>query len=125
MPYLWTVVKRVWMAQQLRLSATRTERLEDLDIEELESLPAVRVEPEIQMALEREDFLLELKAKLGPLSLEESALVELRLEGHSFDEIAARLGEDVKRTRFRWAKFIARQRYRLSRAKAKARAAGR
>src|SRR5713226_4886396 len=43
LPYLWTVVKNVWTAQQVRLSRTRTDYLEDLDIEELESLPAVQV----------------------------------------------------------------------------------
>lgn len=113
LPYLWTIVKNVWTAQQVRLSTTRTDYLDDLDIEELESLPAVQVEPEILAILEKEDFLLGLKMKLGPISLEEKALVELRLEGYSLEEIAVLLGEDVQRTKFRWYKFTARQRHRF------------
>lgn len=124
-PYLWTIVKRVWTAQQVRLSTTRTVRLEDLDADEIERIPAVRVEPDIQMVLEKEDFLLELRMTLGPLSLDEKALLDLFLEGLSLDEIATTLGEDVKRTRFRWYKFIARQRYRLSKQQARAQTANR
>jgi RNA polymerase sigma factor (sigma-70 family) len=124
-PYLWTVVKRVWTAQQVRLSTTRTEHLEDLDAEEIERIPAVRVEPDIQMVLEKEAFQLELRMTLGPMSLEEKALVDLFLKGFSLDEIASTLGEDVKRTRFRWYKFIARQRYRLSKQQARAQTASR
>ena len=113
LPYLWTVVKNVWSAQQVLLSRTRTDYLEDLDIEELESLPAVQVEPEILAILEKEEFLLGLQMKLGPISLEEKALIELRLEGYSLEEIAAHLGEDVRRTKFRWYNFTARQRHRF------------
>lgn len=113
LPYLWTVVKNVWTAQQGRLSTTRTDSLEDLDIEELESLPAFQVEPEILAILQKEDFLLGLQMRLGPISLEEQEMIELRLEGYSLEEIAEQLGEDVRRTQFRWYKFTARQRHRF------------
>lgn len=117
MSYLWTAVKRVWIAQHVLLSRANTDYLEDMEIDELESIAAVRVEPEIQAILEKQEFLVELKMKLGPLSLEEKALIELRLEGHSLEEIAATLGEDIQRTRFRWYRFVARQRYRLAKEK--------
>lgn len=113
LPYLWTVVRNVWNVQQGRLSTARTAYLEDLDIEELESLPAVQVEPEILAILQKEDFLLGLQMKLGPISLEEQEMLELRLEGYSLEEIAEQLGEDVRRTQFRWYNFTARQRHRF------------
>ena len=113
LPYLWTVVKNVWTAQQGRLSTARTDNLEDLDIEELESLPAVQVEPEVLAIFKKEDFLLGLQMKLGPISLEEKEMIELRLEGYSLNEIAEQLGEDIRRTTFRWYNFTARQRHRF------------
>jgi DNA-directed RNA polymerase specialized sigma24 family protein len=116
--YLWTIVRRVWVAEQTRPGAAFTDRLDDLKLDEIEKLPSVRVEPEILSLLERKDFLLELKIKLGPLSLAETTMIELRLDSFSLDEIATVLDEDVEVTRFRWYKFIARQRYRLNKAKA-------
>ena len=112
--YLWTTVKRVWSAQQVRLSTARTEHLEDMAAEEIESMAAVQVVPEIQTFLQDEAALIAFRLKLGPLSMAESTLVELRRQGYKFEEIAKLLGENVKLTRFRWQKFIARQRKRLT-----------
>ena len=125
LPYLWTVIRRVWAAQHAHPSTAMTDRLDDLDIESLESLQYTRVEPEVLEVLEKEDFIRELKLRLGPLTLEEVNLLELRLENYSWEEIASRLGEDANCSRFRWYKFIARQRYRLAREKAKSQASGR
>ena len=118
--YLWTVVRRVWTAEQISPTNARTDHLEDFSLKELETIASVRVEPEILSVLERNDFLLELKTKLGPISLEENTLIQLRLDGFSLEEIAEALDEDVKRTRFRWYKFIQRQRYRLRKDKERA-----
>jgi RNA polymerase sigma factor (sigma-70 family) len=117
--YLWTAVRRVWSAQQARLNASLTDRLEDMSDESLEGLAALRVEPEVLGELAKEDSLRELRVKLGPLSLQEETMVKRRLEGYSLQEIAAEFGEDVKRTRFRWYRFTARQRNRLNRGKPK------
>jgi RNA polymerase sigma factor (sigma-70 family) len=122
--YLWTIIRRVWIAQQIRPAAAQTDRLEDFRRTEIERLASVRVEPEVLAVLNRQDFLLELKMKLGPMSLEEKALMELFLEGNSLNEIAEILGEDVKRVRFRWYRFIARQRYRLRKEERRAMAVG-
>lgn len=117
--YLWTAVRRVWSAQQARLNTSRTDRLEDMSEESLESLAALRVEPEVLGELAKEASLRELRVKLGPLSLQEATLVSRWLEGYSFQEIAAELGEDVKRTRFRWYRFINRQRFRVNKGQPK------
>jgi len=118
--YLWTVVRRVWTDEQVRPTTAQTDHLEDFSRAELDRLKSARVDPEVLSVLERNDFLVELKMKLGPISLEENTLLELFVEGNSLAEIAEVLGEDVKRVRFRWYKFIARQRYRLRREKARA-----
>jgi len=122
--YLWTVVKRVWAAQNAHSSRTKTDSLDALDTETLESLSSIQVEPEVQAILEREALRDELRLKLGPLTLEEQSLLNLYLEDYSWTEIASMLGEDEKLTRFRWYKFIARQRYRLAKGKAKTQASG-
>lgn len=111
--YLWTTVKRVWTSQQVRLSTSRTQHLEDMNIDEIESLAAVQIAPEIQTFLEQEEIRTQFRLRLGPLSLREETLVELRRQGYSFEEIAAQLKEDVKFTRFGWYKLIARQRRRI------------
>lgn len=112
--YLWTTVKRVWSAQQVRLSNTRTQHLEDMDVDAIERLDAVRVEPEVLRLLDNEATLLAFRMKLGPLTLAEQTLVELRRDGYSFEQIADQFGESVSRTRFRWYRFIARQRKRTN-----------
>lgn len=112
--YWWTTIKRVWLDQQTGLSVSNTDYLEDMSPEAVENLAAVRVEPEVIKNLEREESWRAMRLKLGPLTLTEQKLVRGRLEGYSFEEIAAQLGEDVKRTRFRWYKLRARQRCRMS-----------
>jgi DNA-directed RNA polymerase specialized sigma24 family protein len=124
LPYLWTVVKRVWATQNAHSSRAKTDSLDALDTETLESLSSIQVEPEVQAVLEREALRDELRLKLGPLTLEEQSLLELYLEDYSWAEIASTFGEDEKLTRFRWYKFIARQRYRLAKGKAKTQASG-
>ncbi len=106
--YLWTAVKRVWGAQQVRLSATNTEHLEDLTSDQIE---AIRVDPEIQRVLESKA---EFRRMLGPISLEEERVVKLRLEGYKFEEVAEVMNETPELIRYRWNNFIRRQRSRLT-----------
>jgi DNA-directed RNA polymerase specialized sigma24 family protein len=68
--------------------------------------------------LKREDSQRELRIKLGPLSLQEETLLTRYLEGYSLAEIATELDEDVKRTRFRFYRLVARQRYRFNKGNA-------
>ena len=116
--YWWTTVKRVWVTQQARPEVAKTASLDEMEPETVDSLPAVQVEPEIIKKLEAVTARKELRIKLGPLSLEERTLIQGRLEGYSFGEIAEQLGENVKLTRFRWHKLKARQRYRANKLKA-------
>jgi RNA polymerase sigma factor (sigma-70 family) len=116
--YWWTAVKRVWAAQQDRLEISRTDHLEDMSAANLESLPSLRVDPEVLGELKREESQRDLRLKLGPLSLQEETLLTRYLEGYSLAEIATELNEDVKRTRFRWYRLVARQRYRFNKANA-------
>lgn len=111
--YLWTTVKRVWASQQVRLRTSRTQHLEDMNTDEIESLAAVQIAPEILTLLDQEEIRNQFRLRLGPLSLREETLVDLRRQEYSFEEIAAQLNEDVKFTRFRWNKLIARQRRRI------------
>jgi hypothetical protein len=39
-------------------------------------------------------------------------MVDFYLKGYSWSEMAEERGEDVKQVRFRWYRFVARQRYR-------------
>lgn len=110
--YLWTVVKRVWTTQKAGADATMMESLDGLSAETIDSLPAIRVEPEVLKLLDQEETRRELELKLGPVTLEEQQLVDFHLKGYSWSEVAEELGEDVKHIQFRWYRFTARQRYR-------------
>jgi DNA-directed RNA polymerase specialized sigma24 family protein len=109
--YLWTVVRRVWTTQKTSRDAA-VESLDGLNAETVDSLSAIRVEPEVLRTLEQEDNRQQLKLKLGPLTLEERQMVDFYLKGYSWSEMAEERGEDVKQVRFRWYRFVARQRYR-------------
>ena len=117
--YLWTVVRRVWTTQQKLAENTVVESLDGLSPATVDSLPAVRVEPQAVKLLEQEETLQQLKLKLGPLTLGEKQLVDLYLKGFSWAEIADELGEDVKHVQFRWYRFVARQRYRDNKLRAR------
>ena len=78
----------------------------------LEKVPGVKLEPKVLQTLESQDALHAMQCKLGPTSLKERTMVEMRLEGYAFSEIAAELGEDLKTTRLRWRNMILRQRTR-------------
>ena len=112
--YWWTTIKRVWFDQQTRSDVAKTDYIEDMTPENLENLSAVRVDPRVMNLLDGENSWRAFRLKLGPLSSSEQKLVKARLEGRSFEEIARHMGEDVKRTRFRWYRLRARQRCRLS-----------
>lgn len=112
LPYLWTAIQHAWFSQQARRNVVNTEQLEDITMKTLEKLPGARLEPKVLETLEREESLKAMMMKFGPLSLNERTMVLMYLEGHSFTEIAAELGEDVKTTRLRWRTLIARQRAR-------------
>ena len=110
--YLWTVVKRVWTAQKVSEDKAMVESLDSMSAEAIDSIAAVRVEPEVLKLLDQDENWRQLKLKLGPLSLEEKQLVDFYLNGYSWNEIADELGVDVKQIQFRWYRFTARQRYR-------------
>lgn len=110
--YLWTAVKHAWFSQQARREVVNTAQLEDMSMKALEKLPGVTLEPKVLETLEREDALHAMIGKFGPMSMQERTMVEMRLEDHSFSEIAAELGEDLKTTRLRWRNMIVRQRTR-------------
>lgn len=110
--YLWIAVKHAWFSQQARLDVVNTAQLEDINMKTLEKLPSVKLEPKVLETLESENALYAMKCKLGPMSLKERTMVEMRVEGHSFSEIAEELGEDLKTTRLRWRNMILRQRAR-------------
>ena len=110
--YLWTAIQRAWFSQQARRDVANTEQLEDMTMKTLDKLAGVKLEPKILETLEREESLHALMCKFGPMSLNERTIVTMRLEGYSFSEIAAELGEDLKTTRLRWRNMILRQRTR-------------
>src|SRR6185503_2762660 len=110
--YLWTVVRRVWTTQKINENKAMLESLDGLSADAVDSIAAVRVEPEVMQLLDEEENQRQLKLKLGPLTLEEKQLVDFYLKGYSWNEIAAELGVDVKQIQFRWYRFTARQRYR-------------
>lgn len=112
--YWWTTIKRVWFDQQIRSNLAKTDYIEDMGLESIENLTAVRIEPEVLSILEGEDSWRAFRLKLGPLSLSEQQLVKGKLDGLSFEQIARQMGEDIKRTRFRWYRLRARQRCRLA-----------
>jgi DNA-binding NarL/FixJ family response regulator len=78
----------------------------------LEKLPGIRLEPKVLETLEREESLNAMMFRFGPMSIKERKMVEMRLEGHSFTEIAEELGEEMKTTRLHWRNMILRQRAR-------------
>lgn len=117
--YLWTVVKRVWTTQKATENRAMLDSLDGLSAETVESLAAIRVEPEVLKLLDLEETRRQLNLKLGPITLEEQQLVDFRLKGYSWTEIADELGEDVKHVQFRWYRFTARQRYRDNKLRAR------
>ena len=110
--YLWIAIQHAWFSQQARPEIAKTARLEDMPMRTLEKLPSVKIEPKVLETLEREDSLHALMCKFGPMSVKERKMVQLRLEGYSFSEIAGELNEDLKTTRLRWRNMILRQRTR-------------
>jgi DNA-directed RNA polymerase specialized sigma24 family protein len=110
--YLWIAIKHAWVSQQGRREVVKTVRLEDMTMKTLEKLPGVKLEPKVLQTLESQDALHAMRCKLGPTSLKEKTMAEMRLEGYSFSEIAEELGEDLKTTRLRWRNMILRQRTR-------------
>lgn len=110
--YLWTAIQHAWFSQQARRDVVSTEQLEDMTMKTLDKLASVKLEPKVLEMLEREESLQALMCKFGPMSLPERTMVTMRLEGYSFSEIAAELGEDLKTTRLRWRNMILRQRTR-------------
>jgi DNA-directed RNA polymerase specialized sigma24 family protein len=121
--YMWTIVKRVWTTKKTGADETEVGSLEALSVDAIESQRAVRVEPEVFRVLEEEETRRQLKLKLGPLTLEEQQLIDFRLKGYSWSEVAEELGEDVKKIQFRWYRFTARQRYRNNKLRARTQAA--
>jgi len=117
--YLWTVVKRVWTTQRIYRRKALIESLDGLSSDAVDSIPAVRVEPEVLQLLDQEENQRQLKLKLGPLTLEEKQLVDFYLKGYSWNDIAGELGVDVKQIQFRWYRFTARQRYRDNKLRAR------
>jgi RNA polymerase sigma factor (sigma-70 family) len=112
--YLWRAVTNVWNTQQVLLSNTRTQNLEDMEAEEIEGLAAIRVEPEVMLLLKSEEAHQELRMQLGPLTLEESRIVDLLSKGYTFKEISDQLNKSLKQTRFLWQRFVVRQRRRYA-----------
>lgn len=110
--YLWTAVQRAWFSQQARSKAVKTAQLEDLTMKTLEKLPSLKLQPKVFETLDREDARHALMCGFGPMSIQERTIVEMRLEGYSFAEIADKLGENIKTTRLRWRNMIMRQRTR-------------
>jgi RNA polymerase sigma factor (sigma-70 family) len=110
--YLWVAIKRAWVSQQALLENLNTTHIEDISMKTLEKLASVKLEPKVLQSLESQDALHAMRCKLGPTSLKERTIVEMRLEGYSFSEIAEELGEDLKTTRLRWRNMILRQRTR-------------
>jgi RNA polymerase sigma factor (sigma-70 family) len=110
--YLWTAIQRAWFSQQARREVVNTEQLEDMTVKTLEKLASVKLEPKVLETLEREESLHAMMCRFGPTSLQERTMVRMHLEGYSFSEIAAELGEDLKTTRLRWRNLILRQRTR-------------
>ncbi len=112
LPYLWTAIRRAWYSQQDRPDSANTVHLEDISMKTLEKLASVKLEPKVLETLESEAALHAMMCKFGPMSLQERTMVQMWLEGYSFSEIAAALGEDLKTTRLRWRNMILRQRTR-------------
>lgn len=110
--YLWKAIQRAWFSQQARREAGSTAHLEDMSMKALEKLPGVKLEPKVLKTLECEEALQAMMCKFGPMSLKERTMVQMRVEGFSFTEIAKELGEDLKTTRLRWRNMILRQRTR-------------
>lgn len=121
--YMWTIIKRVWTTKVTGADETEVESLDALSADAIESQRAVRVEPEVLRVLEQEETRRQLKLKLGPLTLEEQQLVDFRLKGYSWTEVAEELDEDVRKLQFRWYRFTARQRYRNNKLRARTQAA--
>lgn len=120
--YLWTIVRNVWTTKVTGPDATEVDSLTALSADAIESQRAVRVEPEVFRVLEQEETRRQLKLKLGPLTLAEQQLVDFRLKGYSWSEVAEELGEDVKKIQFSWYRFTARQRYRNNKLRARTQA---
>ena len=78
----------------------------------LEKLPGLKVAPKALETLARADTRDALMSGFGPMSIQERTIVEMRLDGYSFAEIAEKLGENLKTTRLRWRNMIMRQRTR-------------
>jgi RNA polymerase sigma factor (sigma-70 family) len=110
--YLWRAVTNVWKTEQVLLRHTRTQSLEDMEAEEIEGLAGIQVEPEVMVLLRNEEAHQELRMKLGPMTLEESRIIELLSDGYTFKEISDQLGTNLSQTRFLWHRFVVRQRSR-------------
>lgn len=121
--YMWTIVKRVWTTKVTGAGEAEVDSLDALSTDAIESQRAIRVEPEVFRVLEQEETRRQLKLKLGPITLQEQQLVDFRLKGYSWSEVAEELGEDVKKIQFRWYRFTARQRYRNKKLRARTQAA--
>jgi RNA polymerase sigma-70 factor (ECF subfamily) len=97
--YLRRVAHNLWVDS---LANFKPDSLDEL----LEADPnnsALRVPTDIATLLEDGE---ELIARLGPLTSELLTTLRMRLEGYSWEEIAAVLNEPVSRTKFRWYTFL-------------------
>lgn len=117
--YLWTIVRNVWTTKVTGADATEVDSLNALSADVIDSQSAIQVEPAVFRVLEQEETRRQLKLKLGPMTLAEQQLVDFRLKGYSWSEVAEELGEDVKKIQFRWYRFTARQRYRNKKLRAR------
>ena len=107
--YLTRILRNIWIDSR----RPKETSLEDL-LETDPNHPALIIPSDIAAILEdRESF----EQKLGPLSQELLITLVMRLEGFSFEEIAAYLNEKVSKTKFRWYTFLKRLHKRVKRLK--------
>jgi RNA polymerase sigma factor (sigma-70 family) len=108
--YLRRLMRNVWLDSIQKHSEIS---LDDPLIGALPETEVPSVEPNILRALETEELMKTLRVSLGPLTVDEVQLLTLRFAGHSNDEIASMLEEDVQITRNKMNALMAKIRYRV------------
>lgn len=111
--YLLKMVQHIFRDRWRAENVQRKESLDDLV--GMGRDPAV--EPEVFRVLESEELRAEMMVSRGPLSSREKLLLTLHLQGYTADEIASRLGENIRMTRSDLNALRAKVRYRLMKKK--------
>jgi RNA polymerase sigma factor (sigma-70 family) len=111
--YLARVMRNAWRDRWVKEHTAETDSLDELLAGDRARIAEPAVEPDVQRILENEELMAQMKVKQGPLNSREELLLKLHLQGFKCNQIAARLGEDVRLTRSDLNAVRAKVRYRV------------